>query len=154
MGCSLDVKKTELISEGDFKKHSLWGFDEESELYYPIFSLDEIPDEGFNFFIRAEFYTKSEISFMGYIVGVNRGYAISLFYRGKKYKFNKNIINGSIEQAEKLIRNFNDDRLNNVNDLFPLSYTTTIDIEPFNNITGKFDLFKEITDEERLAHLK
>lgn len=139
---------TRLISENNMDTHPLWRYDDETDLYYPIFSIDEFPEYSRSLFIRAKFFSPNGIILKGYLVGAINIYCIRLFFHGKTFVFNKNLPDFCLKDFNKLIELLPSGKNTKITDIFPVKYETTIDLEGYQNITGEFDAFEEMKKQD------
>jgi hypothetical protein len=126
--------------------HPLWRLNDEIMTYFPIYTFDDVPEEGYNFYIRAEFTTPKGIKIKGYLVSVTDIYCIVIFYNSEIYIFNNNLLEDCFEITNKLIIEINSETTKEVFDVFPLKYTTTIDLPGWKNISGEFDAFEQLKE--------
>jgi hypothetical protein len=145
---------TKDLTEMHFDAFPLWRYDENDNLYYAISSLDEVPEEAYNFFIRAEFVTPKGFTLKGYLVSITKNYCIGVFYNGKEFLFNKNAIDNSIERIDKLIAEISSPEIKAPFDIFPLKYTTTIRLPGYRELSGEFDAFEKLKDKRILRWKK
>lgn len=148
----MDIKNgKEYLTEKDFIEHSIWIMHQSDDLYYPVLGPDDLPHDMRldDLRIRAIFTTKNEKIFNGYLVGLKNIFSIGIFLANRKFYFNKNLLDECIKSIEEI--NLNLPAPIRKEDFFPLRYQTNIDIEAFKNIEGEFNIFKPMTDEERLS---
>jgi hypothetical protein len=133
----------------DFDTCSIWYYDEESDLYYPINSPDEIPDyaDPRDLRIKAIFYTPSGEPLKGYIIlppDIKREvFSIGIFVNKKKFFFNDNLLDPSKDQLEDMLKELNSDKFRSEKDVFPVKYETDFNFEGYNNFQGTFDAFRK-----------
>ncbi len=145
----MDLKQgKKYLTLSDIKQHSIWKFTDIDDLAHPINTPDDIPEDSFDLIIRAKFTTPTGIELIGYIVGVQNIYCISIYAGDEKFFFNRNLPNDYPKTLAKLGKALNCSL--SILDFSPLQYTTDIHLECFKNISGEFDLLKVRTNEERL----
>jgi len=151
----LDIKKgIKLLVEDDFDAHSMWKYDDDTAVNYPITLLNEIPEYSRDLFIRAKFISPKGIILKGYLVGALNIYCIGIFSGGDEFLFNKNMPDRCMLAFEKLIKTLILKNPTLISDIFPLKYETTIDIEGFRNISGEFNAFEKLKDKRLLRWKK
>lgn len=141
-------KGKSFIIEDDLKRNSIWKVDEKDDLYYPVKSEDDFPNDIYDLDIRSDFLTCSGIRLFGSIVGVKNIYSITIFANNKIFRFNKNLPDRMLEELEKLSHAIG--KKITLEEFSPLKYTTTIDIEGLKNVSGFIDFSKKSTLEEQL----
>ncbi len=124
----------------------MWRCEDEKIIYYPVHTLDEVPDEHYNFFIKAEFVSPSGIKFKGFLVSISRYYCIGLFYKNKKYLFNKNMFKELYEDTKEIITLIDSPKIKRISDIFPLKYRTVINMPGIREVEGSFDAFERAKD--------
>jgi hypothetical protein len=143
----LEIKpNTRILVEEDFDAHPLWRYDDETDLYYPIMSIEEVPEYSRSLFIRARFYSPAGIVFNGYLVGAENIYCIGIFCDGCEFMFNKNLPDRCFKSFNKLIENMTSGENLKISDIFPLKYETTINIKNYRTIIGEFNAFEKLKD--------
>jgi hypothetical protein len=137
------------LTEQDLQQHSIWIEHEDDDLTYPVYSLNDLPEnmQINKLRIRATFTTRDGIALKGYIVGLKNIFCIVIFWNGEVLYLNKNLFNDCIDAINKISKLLNQNL--EPEDYFPIRYETTIDIEGFKNVGGEFDIFKKRTDEDR-----
>ncbi|QZI68008.1 hypothetical protein K5F93_16300 [Pseudomonas protegens] len=124
----------------DYQEYSMWKYDGESDLYYPVLSPKELPDEESCLTIHSSFTLPNGKEIEGYIVGVERVFSMGFFGKDNVFFINKNMPGASIEQIESLLAIQPSLEVKRAFDIFPLMYRTLIDLEGFSNVTGTFDI--------------
>ena len=150
----MDTKKgKELLTEQDFNQQSIWIRHQSDDLLYPVYGPEDFPEDMAmeDLCVRATFSTQNGEIFHGYIVGLKNIYCIVIFFENKIFCMNKNLFDDCIEDIEQ-INGFLEKSIQ-PNEFFPLKYQTTIDIKEFKNFQGEFDIFKKMTDEERINRI-
>ncbi len=139
----MDVKNgTRSLTEACFDAFLMWRCEDEKIIYYPVLSLEEIPDKPFNFFVRAEFVSPSGIKFKGYLVSVTRYYCMGLYYYNKEYMFNKNMFKECCSRTTEIVTLINSPKIKRISDIFPLKYRTNINMPDIRELDGAFDAFE------------
>jgi hypothetical protein len=136
----------------DFDACAIWYYEEESDLYYPITSPDEIPDyaDPRDLTVKALFHTPSGSVFDGYIVlprdTESKVFSIGIFVNERQFFFNNNLPGPSKEQLEDMIKELNSGNFRSEKDVFPVRYETNFSFEGYNNnnFQGMFDAFRKI----------
>lgn len=135
----------------DLKKFSIWRFSDVDDLIYPVTSHEDIPENSFDLKIRAKFFTQSGTELLGYIVGIENIYTVTLYVEDKIINFNRNLPQEFHRDLDRLNEELGVDLT--MSDFSPLKYITDIDLDGFRNVEGEFDLLKKRTNEERLSGL-
>lgn len=140
------------LTPKDFNDYSVWYYEENRDIYYPITSPDEIPDyaDPRDLRIKAVFYTQSGVRLQGYIVmplEVDKVFSIGIFVDDKIFFFNHNLPDLSKEQLERMCKLINSDKLTSRDDVFPVRFETHFNFEGYNNFWGLFDAFKKWRNE-------
>lgn len=130
-----------LIGPQGFKESSIWRFDEDADLYYPVLSPDDIPESERDLSILAEFTLPSGATASGYVVGISRVFSLGLFCNGRTFHVNKNLKDLSIKQVEQFLSCMG---LSDVHaqEVFPLAFKTNINRAEFNEMEGIFNLIE------------
>ena len=131
-----------LLQETHFDEFQIWYYDEDHDLYYPVKSPDQILEhlDPRDLRIKAIFDTPSEISFKGYIVGIDRIFSIGIFLHQKKFQFNSNLLDLSLDEMKKLIKEMSCNHFSNKEDIFPMEFKTCFEFKNYNNFSGEFKL--------------
>ncbi len=137
-----DKKEIRRLTESCFDTFSMWRLDDENIIYYPVHSLEEIPDDIFSFYVRAEFTSPAGIKFKGYLTGITKYYSMGIYFNNKRYIFNKNLYKESYEDIKEIITLINSPRIKKVSDIFPLRYRTNINMLGIRELEGTFDAFE------------
>ncbi len=148
----MNIKKGKrYLTEKDLQNHSIWVMHESDDLLYPVFGLDDLPEEMYliDLKIRAKFKAPNGLEFNGYIVGVKNIYCIAIFWEQAILYLNKNLLEECLEAINKINSSLNLSL--QPESYFPLKYEAIIDVDEFKSISGEFDIFKEMTDKERLS---
>ncbi len=142
------------LTKNDLDSYSLWIAREEDDLIYPVYGPDDFPEymSMYDLKVRANFLTKNDIELKGYIVGLKNIYCIVIFIEKEIFYLNKNLYNDCIQDLKRMNALLGVQL--NPNEYFPIQYETTMNIEGFNNFCGEFDIFKPMTNEERLENLQ
>lgn len=136
-----------LLERHHLDKHSLWRDDQDKNLYFPVRTPNDMPDNPGDLLIKANFITPIKINFSGYIKGINKGIDkllyINIFYNGQSYGFNYNLPSLCHVHLNELIEALPEGSANSKDDLFPLRYETCFDWEnyEYSNFWGSFDAF-------------
>jgi hypothetical protein len=139
------------LTEKDLQEHPIWVDSDEDDLIYPVFGPEDFPENSTRLIIRADFTAANGMPFKGYICGIRNIFSITLFWKNEILGFNKNRLNVCLERID-IINQYLEKKMK-PEDFSPLQFQTKIDLEHFKNFSGEFDLFKERTNEERLAGL-
>lgn len=124
----------------DYQEYSLWKYDEDSDLYYPVLSPKDLPDEESCLSIYSSFILPNGKEIKGCIVGVERVFSMALFGGGNLFFINKNMVDVSVEQIESLLAVQPGLEVKRALDVFPLRYRTLINLEGFSEVDGVFDM--------------
>ncbi len=130
----------ECPGEADYQEYSMWKYDEDSDLYYPVLSPKELPDEESCLTIYSVFTLPNGKEIKGYIVGVERVFSMGFFGKDNTFFINKNMPDATIEQIESFLLGQPSLEVKRVFDIFPLRYRTLINLEGFSNVNGAFDM--------------
>lgn len=128
-----------IITQEDFQRHPVWHFDPERELYSPVLDLDRTIGSLDELHFRAKFTAPNGEKLLGSIVGQG-DIAIGIFRNGREYVANKSIKAISTDFLVQLIKDSPDLRMSEIGQLLPLQFQTDINIEPFVEWGGTFDL--------------
>jgi hypothetical protein len=139
------------LTEKDLQEHPIWARSEEDDLIYPVFGPEDFPDDSRSLKIRADFTTPNGMTLKGYICGIRNIFGVALFWENEILYMNKNRLHVCLEGIDRINQDL--EKKIKPEDFSPLHYQTMIDLEHFKNFSGEFDLFKERTNEERLAGL-
>ena len=141
-----------MLSEADFDAYPLWRYDERDDLYHPILSMDEIPEDNRDMFIRAKFYSPNKMIFKGYVNNILKVFCVNFFWNNKIYFFNKNAPDWCLEQFYKLAETLQTEKnkIIVIPDIFPVKYETAIDLEGYRNVSGEFNAFEKLKDQRLL----
>lgn len=129
-----------LTTPSDFFACPVWRYDDEDDLYHPVFDTDELPESEHNLSFRAVFTTPSGNKIDGYVVGISRVFSIGLFGEDHFFHANKNLGPESREWMNEFIAARSDSDLRSLEDLFPLRYATQINRIGYRDFSGTFDL--------------
>ncbi len=136
----------QILTEADFISWPVWKLDDSDDTYCKMFNFDELPFLARDLRIKTTFFTPNNCEINGYINGIYQVFCITLFIKGRAYKFNYNLPGFADKNIDDLIFN---DIINNVSDLFPLTYKTDLDKANMKNFTGTFDVYnKELCKNE------
>lgn len=134
---TIDAKK--MIVAQDFLACAIWRYDDEDDLYHPVVSIDQLPESERALSIRANFTTSQGKSFSGYVVGIERIFSFGLFGGDRVFHVNMNLPDLSMKQLDAFFQSQPDMAGQTVESLFPLSYVSTINQEPFADFSGRFE---------------
>ncbi|MBX9432001.1 hypothetical protein ACI2VK_08010 [Ralstonia nicotianae] len=134
------IEAKKVATPSDFSACPIWRYDDEDDLYHPVLTADELPESERLLSIRARFVTPNGQSFDGYVVGIERVFSIGLFGGGQVFHVNKNLPDLSEKQLQAFLQTQPGPEALSTKALFPLSYTTTINREPFADFSGKFEM--------------
>lgn len=126
--------------EADYQEYSMWKYDEESELFYPVLSLEDFPEAESDLSIYTRFTLPNGKNVEGYTVGVERVFSMGLFGSESTFFINKNMPDISIEQIKGFLVEQPFLEIEKASDIFPLKYQTLINVEGFFDVTGTFDM--------------
>ncbi|MGY4397608.1 hypothetical protein ACVWZA_002802 [Sphingomonas sp. UYAg733] len=132
-------RSEEEITYSDFVEHPVWHFDYETEEYSPVLSLDHPIDSIDYLFYRAKFTSPQGFEFEGRLTSTGED-AIAVFRNGRWYGANKAWKEISIAQFYKLALDSTDLDISDGLRLFPLTFQTIINQDPFIDWSGIFDL--------------
>lgn len=140
----MDIRKgVKVLGEDNFKVCSIWKFQDETDLYYPIFSSKDFSEHDDEILIGAKFYSPMGMTFNGYLMDGAHVYCIGLFFKGNEFIFNKNLTSRCLKRFKELRELLPSSKTILIPDIFPLKYETVINLEGYKNITGEFDAFEE-----------
>ncbi|HEY4145305.1 hypothetical protein [Pinirhizobacter sp.] len=132
-----DAKK--VLAAQEFLACAIWCFDDEDDLYHPVVRVDQLPESERMLSIRATFTTPQGKSFSGYVVGIERVFSFGLFGGDRVFHVNMNLHDLSTKQLDAFLQSRPDMAGQTVESLFPLSYVSTINQEPFVDFSGRFE---------------
>ncbi|VWD46699.1 hypothetical protein BCO18430_07163 [Burkholderia contaminans] len=89
--------------------------------------------------IRANFRTPDGRSFAGYVVGIQRVFSFGLFGGDRVFHVNMNLPDLSAKQLNAFLQVQSCESGQTFESLFPLTYTSSINEEPFVDFSGQFD---------------
>jgi hypothetical protein len=144
----------EYMLKKDFDEHSVWVFreedDEDEGFNYPLKTLDDVPKNPIDLFIKSKFITPQGFCFEGYISGLRNIYCIAIFCGEDEVVYlNRNLLQDCLDDMKIVVKHYKIDI--EIEKLFPLHYKTIADHEDFIDLLeGEFDIFKPVTNEERL----
>ena len=143
MESSSGIEGVEILEEGHFSKCPIWCLEE--DLFYPVTTPDEMPEDPGDVRIKANFCTARGLHFSGYIVGFEKVFSIGVFVNGAGYRFNRNLPDLSGEQLSEMIKSLGSEKLKGASDMFPLHYETCFGWkdEGYNNFSGDFYMVVE-----------
>lgn len=136
-------KGTDHLTESHFYDCAVWRFDDSDNLNYPVSGPENISPDPRDMRIKAVFFAPNGMEFNGYIVGIDRVFAIYLFYQDRKFGFNNNAVSLCHEDFKELMEILPSGSVKNKDDLFPLRYETRFNWEDkgYRNFWGEFDAF-------------
>ncbi|MEW8441870.1 MAG: hypothetical protein AB2689_27300 [Candidatus Thiodiazotropha taylori] len=103
---------------------------EENEYYFPYLGKEKLSlTRGIYLYCMADLASGHQL--FGYLTG---GFAFCVFYKGKKYLFNKNMPDFGKETAAQLA----DALANNINTLFPIKFKPVSYLSPGEVMLEKF----------------
>ena len=124
----------------DFYNCPVWKYDEESDLYYPVFGIDDVPDLARDLRIRAVFTTPDGQTLDGYIVGIESIFSMALFFGDRIYNVNKNMLGPSRVRIYEYLRDRDTSEKMTFESMFPLKFETRWESEDFRNFSGVFEM--------------
>ena len=86
---------------GSYRACSMWRYDESDDVYYPVWSPNDLPESESDLSTYARFTFPNGKVCDGYVVGVKRVFSIGLFGAGTMFFFNQNLPDLSAKQATK-----------------------------------------------------
>jgi hypothetical protein len=137
------------LNEEHFIECSVWRDDRDLDLYFPVYSPDEMPEDVRDLIIRVEFFTPNGMTFKGCIKGIDKGIntllVIWIFHEKMKYGFNRNLPKLCHEELDKLVSELPQGIPKSDDDFFPLRYETRFNWEDsgYKNFWGEFDAFQK-----------
>jgi hypothetical protein len=137
-----------IVEARDFKIFPVWRYDEDDDLYFPVLEGRDLPDSERDISILVDCTAKSGHQFNGYIVGIRKVFSMGLFCAEKTFYVNKNLSDLSFKQMQEFLEctGLSDDL--NIDDLFPLKFTTKINRDEFIDFSGTFEMnFAELSDQ-------
>ncbi|WLE58836.1 hypothetical protein GIY62_17260 [Burkholderia plantarii] len=129
----------EVLAPQDFATWPIWRYDDEDDLYHPVTSADQLPESERALSIRANFRTPDGRSFAGYVVGIERVFSFGLFGGDRVFHVNMNLPDLSAKQLNAFLQVQSCESGQTFESLFPLTYTSSINEEPFVDFSGQFD---------------
>jgi hypothetical protein len=128
-----------VLSPQDFSTCAIWRYDDEDNLYHPVTSISQVPESERLLSIRATFTTPEGKSLPGYVVGIERIFSFGLFGGDRVFHVNLNLPKLSAKQLSAFLQVQADEAGQKVESLFPLSYASEINQEPFVDFSGRFE---------------
>ena len=125
---------------GSYRACSMWRYDELDDVYYPVWSPNDLPDSESDLSTYARFTFPNGKVCDGYVVGVKRVFSIGLFGAGTMFFFNQNLPDLSAKQAKMFLEKVGGLEICNVQDLFPLTYRTKVGQKGFLEVDGVFNM--------------
>lgn len=125
---------------GSYRACSMWRYDESDNVYYPVWSPNDLPESESDLSTYARFTFPNGKVCDGYVVGVKRVFSIGLFGAGTMFFFNQNLPDLSAKQATMFLEKVGGLEIYNVQDLFPLTYRTNVSQEGFLEVDGVFNM--------------
>ena len=125
---------------GSYRACSMWRYDESDDVYYPVWSPNDLPESESDLSTYARFTFPNGKVCDGYVVGVKRVFSIGLFGAGTMFFFNQNLPDLSAKQATMFLEKVGGLEIYNVQDLFPLTYRTNVSQEGFLEVDGVFNM--------------
>lgn len=89
------------LSPAAFVECASWRYDDFSDAYFPVKSLDDLPEDVKDLRIGAEFTFANGVRAEGYVCGVERIFSIALFSAGRIFHVNSNLPELSLEQLDE-----------------------------------------------------
>lgn len=132
----------DVLTEREFDSCPLWKSSEDIDGYCAVRGVDDLPDLSQDLLIKADFFSPSNVHYKGYIVGISNVVSIGLFVRGRKFRFNSNLVDLSEEQLETMRQMLAMASGMADEAIFPLRFTTTFSLPGYANFSGVFDLYK------------
>jgi hypothetical protein len=137
---NIKIKSSE-ISPAWLEKYPIWiwcasDLGEDENYICPL--ATSISDDFSDIFVKASFLTPMDQRIEGYIIcDIDTGeiYAISLFWKGEEYVFNKYVS----ERAEDECKRLSEASEKCLNPLFPLQYQCNAQFKNIFNIKGVFN---------------
>lgn len=129
----------EVLSPPDFLTCAIWRYDEDDDLYHPVLTPEQLPESERNLSIRATFMTPSGKFIPGYIVGIEKTFSFGLFDGNRVFHVNINLPTLSAKQLISFLQTQTGKTVGTFESLFPLSYKSTINKEPFVDFRGRFE---------------
>ena len=125
---------------GSYRACSMWRYDESDDVYYPVWSPNDLPESESDLSTYARFTFPNGKVCDGYVVGVKRVFSIGLFGAGTMFFFNQSLPDLSAKQATMFLEKVGGLEIYNVQDLFPLTYRTNVSQEGFLEVDGVFNM--------------
>lgn len=134
----MNINPVKILSRDCFLLCPAWRYDEDSDFYYPVMGVDDLPEMIRDLRIMAKFKAPAGHVFDGYISGVDRIFSIGLFFEERVYYVNKNIASASRMQVNELLSKLGIQL--DFEDIFPLHYETCWGGCNFSDFSGNFDM--------------
>jgi len=131
-------EKPDLTLE-DIRRFPVWHFDPDRDLYSPLTDLDKSVGSIDELHFRALFKTPTGLEFQGSVTGKG-DVAIGIYHNGRGYAANKAWPEASVAQLTQLIKDSPDLNISDLTQVLPLKFKTQVDMEPFVDWEGDFDL--------------
>lgn len=134
----MDEEKPDLTLE-DIRRFPVWHFDPDRDVYSPLTDLDKGVGSIDELHFRAVFKTPGGLELPGSVTGKG-SIAIGIYGNGRGYAANKAWREASIAQLTQLIKDSPNLNISDLGQLLPLTFKTQINMEPFVDWEGEFDL--------------
>lgn len=150
----MDTKQSRTyLTLNDIEQHSIWKFNDNDDLYYPVISETDLKCDAHDLSIRTTFTTPYGLKLLGCTSGVENIFSIAIYLKEKIFYFNKNFPSDYTETLKKMSAILGKNLT--IENFSPLKYITDIDdLAGLGNIEGEFDLLKKRTNEERLKRFE
>jgi hypothetical protein len=135
----LATNAKKVLAPQDFSSCAIWRYDDEDDLYHPVTSIGQLPESERVLSIRSTFTTPEGKSFPGYVVGIERVFSFGLFDGDRVFHVNLNLPILSAKQLASFLQARADEAGQTIESLFPLSYASAINQEPFIDFSGRFE---------------
>lgn len=126
------------LSPSDFVEFASWRYDDVSDLYFPVKSLEDLPEDARDLRIRARFVFANGFSASGYLCGVERVFSIALFSGDRIFYVNSNLPELSLDQLAEFAVSAGIDLPARA--LLPVHFSTSWGGELFKDFSGVFSV--------------
>jgi hypothetical protein len=126
------------LSASDFDEFASWRYDDISDMYVPVKSLEDLPEDAKDLRIRAKFVFGNGFSASGYVCGVERVFSIALFSGERIFYMNSNLPELSLDQLAEFAVSVGIDLPARA--LLPVHFSTSWGGVLFNDFSGVFSV--------------
>jgi hypothetical protein len=135
----MNVQGKKFPTPRDYVEHPIWRSDHETELEYPLLSLQEKVVNEHDLSFRTRFTTPTGHVLDGMVIGISDIYAAGIFIGDEVVLMNRHLRDSIEEVVEELIAERMLPPTVTPETFFPLRYRTMVQQEPFIDRDGVLD---------------